>query len=145
MLDRQSGLWLSHSTPKFPAYRNKDFWPKNGNSNAQTFICVNFPYAQFKEIGRIIPSCLDQLWCFIYCVKVIRFNSQECSSSSSMLIHTTLRYLKLFLRSCGVSHRKAAFQEKHPGPAWPRWPPWWGVISPALQNMDALKMVSADK
>ncbi|XP_037530529.1 deoxyribonuclease-2-beta-like [Nematolebias whitei] len=51
MLDRQHGLWLSHSTPKFPTYRNKDFWPKNGNSNAQTFICVNFPYAQFKAIG----------------------------------------------------------------------------------------------
>ncbi|XP_024861115.1 deoxyribonuclease-2-alpha isoform X2 [Kryptolebias marmoratus] len=51
MLDRQSGLWLSHSTPKFPAYHKKDFWPKNGNANAQTFICVNFPYRQFKAIG----------------------------------------------------------------------------------------------
>nr|XP_019936205.1 PREDICTED: deoxyribonuclease-2-alpha-like [Paralichthys olivaceus] len=51
MLDRQTGVWLSHSTPKFPTYRKKDFWPQNGNANGQTFICVTYSYDAFKEIG----------------------------------------------------------------------------------------------
>ncbi|XP_041647896.1 deoxyribonuclease-2-alpha-like isoform X2 [Cheilinus undulatus] len=51
MLDKQSGIWLSHSTPKFPTYRSKDFWPSSGNENAQTFMCVTYPYDQFREIG----------------------------------------------------------------------------------------------
>ncbi|KAM4575295.1 plancitoxin-1-like [Fundulus diaphanus] len=51
MLDRNSGLWLSHSTPKFPTYRSRAIWPSSGNENAQTFLCVTFPYQQFKEIG----------------------------------------------------------------------------------------------
>ncbi|XP_005800589.1 deoxyribonuclease-2-alpha-like [Xiphophorus maculatus] len=51
MLDRNFGLWLSHSTPKFPTYRSTEFWPSSGNANAQTFLCVTFPYQQFKEIG----------------------------------------------------------------------------------------------
>ncbi|XP_023266820.1 deoxyribonuclease-2-alpha-like isoform X1 [Seriola lalandi dorsalis] len=51
MLDRQTGVWLSHSTPKFPTYRSKDFWPKSGNANAQTFMCMTYSYDDFKEIG----------------------------------------------------------------------------------------------
>ncbi|XP_007542488.1 deoxyribonuclease-2-alpha-like [Poecilia formosa] len=51
MLDRSFGLWLSHSTPKFPTYRSTEFWPSSGNANAQTFLCVTFPYQQFKAIG----------------------------------------------------------------------------------------------
>ncbi|XP_033477918.2 deoxyribonuclease-2-alpha-like [Epinephelus lanceolatus] len=51
LLDRQTGVWLSHSTPKFPTYHRKDFWPSSGNANAQTFMCVTFSYDQFKEIG----------------------------------------------------------------------------------------------
>ncbi|XP_034438336.1 deoxyribonuclease-2-alpha-like isoform X1 [Hippoglossus hippoglossus] len=51
MLDRQTGVWLSHSTPQFPTYRSKDFWPQSGNANAQTFICVTYSYATFKQIG----------------------------------------------------------------------------------------------
>uniref|UniRef100_A0A3Q1GFM6 Deoxyribonuclease-2-alpha n=1 Tax=Acanthochromis polyacanthus TaxID=80966 RepID=A0A3Q1GFM6_9TELE len=52
MLDTQTGVWLSHSTPKFPAYRNRNFWPNNGNRNAQTFLCVTFPHATFRDIGK---------------------------------------------------------------------------------------------
>uniref|UniRef100_A0A3Q1FTZ8 Deoxyribonuclease-2-alpha n=1 Tax=Acanthochromis polyacanthus TaxID=80966 RepID=A0A3Q1FTZ8_9TELE len=44
-------FWLSHSTPRFPTYRNRNFWPNNGNVNAQTFLCVTFPYATFRDIG----------------------------------------------------------------------------------------------
>ncbi|KAM9358363.1 deoxyribonuclease-2-alpha-like [Symphorus nematophorus] len=51
MLDRQTGVWLSHSTPRFPTYRSKDFWPNSGTYFAQTFMCVTYPYSQFKEIG----------------------------------------------------------------------------------------------
>ncbi|XP_004561559.2 deoxyribonuclease-2-alpha [Maylandia zebra] len=51
LLDKTSGVWLSHSTPKFPVYRSKAFWPDNGNANAQAFMCVTYPYKQFKEIG----------------------------------------------------------------------------------------------
>ncbi|XP_070688733.1 deoxyribonuclease-2-alpha isoform X3 [Pempheris klunzingeri] len=51
MLDRQTGVWLSHSTPRFPLYRTKNFWPTNGNANAQTFMCVTYSYDEFKEIG----------------------------------------------------------------------------------------------
>ncbi|KAM9384322.1 deoxyribonuclease-2-alpha-like [Pholidichthys leucotaenia] len=51
MLDRQTGVWLSHSTPKFPSYRRRDFWPTSGSDNAQTFMCVTYSYDQFKEIG----------------------------------------------------------------------------------------------
>lgn len=53
MLDKQTGVWLSHSTPKFPTLTSgsKDFWPDSGNLNAQTFMCVTFSYEEFKEIG----------------------------------------------------------------------------------------------
>ncbi|XP_031720117.1 deoxyribonuclease-2-alpha-like [Anarrhichthys ocellatus] len=51
MLDKQTGVWLSHSTPKFPKYRTNDFWPDSGSVNAQTFMCVTYSYDEFKEIG----------------------------------------------------------------------------------------------
>lgn len=56
MLDRNFGLRLSHSTPKFPIYRSPEFWPSSGNSNAQTFLCITFPYQQFKEIGKLLEE-----------------------------------------------------------------------------------------
>ena len=69
MLDRQTGVWLSHSTPKFPTYRSKDFWPKSGNANAQTFMCVTYSYNDFKEIGMLIsvilPSSFDRFFFYL--------------------------------------------------------------------------------
>ncbi|XP_029004713.1 deoxyribonuclease-2-alpha-like [Betta splendens] len=51
MLDKKTGVWLSHSTPKFPTYRKKDFWPTSGTANAQTFLCVTYSHSTFKDIG----------------------------------------------------------------------------------------------
>ncbi|XP_051231937.1 deoxyribonuclease-2-alpha isoform X1 [Dicentrarchus labrax] len=51
MLDKKSGVWLSHSTPKFPQYRTQDFWPSSGSVNAQTFMCVTYSFDKFNEIG----------------------------------------------------------------------------------------------
>ncbi|XP_070765372.1 deoxyribonuclease-2-alpha-like [Enoplosus armatus] len=51
MLDKKTGVWLSHSTPRFPTYCSKDFWPSSGGINAQTFMCVTYSYDTFKEIG----------------------------------------------------------------------------------------------
>ncbi|XP_075758511.1 deoxyribonuclease-2-alpha [Pelodiscus sinensis] len=50
LLDRHQGFWLRHSTPHFPplaAYA----WPHSALHNGQSFLCVTFPYAQFKQIG----------------------------------------------------------------------------------------------
>ncbi|KAF7642688.1 hypothetical protein LDENG_00253020, partial [Lucifuga dentata] len=54
MIDKRgSGIWLLHSTPRFPYRRQQNnFWPSSANTNAQTFICVTFPYAQFQKIGK---------------------------------------------------------------------------------------------
>uniref|UniRef100_A0A8C6WRW2 Deoxyribonuclease-2-alpha n=1 Tax=Neogobius melanostomus TaxID=47308 RepID=A0A8C6WRW2_9GOBI len=51
MLNKTTGVWMSHSTPQFPSYRTEHFWPSSGNNNAQTFLCVTYPYSEFKNIG----------------------------------------------------------------------------------------------
>ncbi|KAM9338350.1 plancitoxin-1-like [Symphorus nematophorus] len=54
MIDKLgTGVWLLHSTPQFPFRRNQnEFWPDSGAKNAQTFICVTFPYTEFRNIGK---------------------------------------------------------------------------------------------
>nr|XP_048688096.1 deoxyribonuclease-2-alpha isoform X6 [Caretta caretta] len=51
LLDRAQGFWLLHSTPHYPPPVTETYaWPHSGLHNGQSFLCVTFPYAQFKEI-----------------------------------------------------------------------------------------------
>ncbi|KAM3925859.1 deoxyribonuclease-2-alpha isoform 2-T3 [Leptodactylus fuscus] len=52
LLDQTQGFWLIHSTPHFPPSSSQQYdWPSNAFHNGQSFICVTYPYGQFKEIG----------------------------------------------------------------------------------------------
>ncbi|XP_077326508.1 deoxyribonuclease-2-alpha [Lithobates pipiens] len=52
LLDKESGYWLVHSTPGFPPSASSQYdWPSSAHNYGQTFICVTYPYLQFKEIG----------------------------------------------------------------------------------------------
>lgn len=145
MLDQQSGVWLSHSTPRFPTYRSKNFWPDSGNANAQAFICVTFPYEQFKEIGGIARHWQD--WHLANkdsnaLKKKSYLNLQDCSSSTFMPIHLTLMFHRPFMKSWSVSQIEAATQRTNPGSERQCWPLCQDKISQALQNINALEMVS---
>ncbi|XP_071777981.1 deoxyribonuclease-2-alpha-like [Centroberyx gerrardi] len=72
MLDRNTGVWLSHSTPKFPGTDINNFWPDTGTANAQTFICVTSPYSEFDQIG------LQLMYIHIYSFNVHIPNTFPC-------------------------------------------------------------------
>ncbi|KAM4678372.1 deoxyribonuclease-2-alpha isoform 2-T4 [Discoglossus pictus] len=52
LLDKAQGFWLVHSTPRFPPPVHQKYdWPTNAYHNGQSFLCVTYPYNQFKDIG----------------------------------------------------------------------------------------------
>ncbi|XP_015234131.1 PREDICTED: deoxyribonuclease-2-alpha-like [Cyprinodon variegatus] len=81
MLDRNFGLWLSHSTPKFPTYQSAKFWPSSGNVNAQTFFCITFPYKQFKEIGMQLKYI--HAYSFDSAIPTTFYNELQCVAQRS--------------------------------------------------------------
>ncbi|KAJ7316746.1 hypothetical protein JRQ81_002908 [Phrynocephalus forsythii] len=54
LLDKIQGFWLLHSTPHFPpCLDEKEYvWPLSALPFGQTFLCITYPYGQFKEIGN---------------------------------------------------------------------------------------------
>uniref|UniRef100_A0A8D0H6M6 Deoxyribonuclease-2-alpha n=1 Tax=Sphenodon punctatus TaxID=8508 RepID=A0A8D0H6M6_SPHPU len=54
LLDQAQGFWLLHSTPHYPpSPKERGYeWPHSGLRNGQSFLCVTFPYNQFKDIGE---------------------------------------------------------------------------------------------
>ncbi|XP_018427240.1 PREDICTED: deoxyribonuclease-2-alpha, partial [Nanorana parkeri] len=52
LLDKEKGFWLVHSTPNFPPPASEKYdWPGSAHHNGQSFLCVTYPYLQFREIG----------------------------------------------------------------------------------------------
>ncbi|XP_076134162.1 deoxyribonuclease-2-alpha-like [Alosa pseudoharengus] len=51
LLDKHTGIWLSHSTPDFPGVDINSFWPQSGYHNGQSFICGTYEYSTFKDIA----------------------------------------------------------------------------------------------
>ncbi|KAM4629835.1 deoxyribonuclease-2-alpha-like [Polymixia lowei] len=70
MLDKDTGVWLSHKKSK------NDFWPSSGNPNGQTFICVTYPYKEFKNIGEQLKYI--HVYSFDYKIPDSFYNQLKC-------------------------------------------------------------------
>uniref|UniRef100_UPI003AB05F2E deoxyribonuclease-2-alpha-like n=1 Tax=Centroberyx gerrardi TaxID=166262 RepID=UPI003AB05F2E len=81
MLDRNTGVWLSHSTPKFPGTDINNFWPDSGTANAQTFICVTSPYSEFDQIG--LQLMYIHVYSFDYNIPLTFHNELKCVAQRS--------------------------------------------------------------
>ncbi|KAG8003722.1 Plancitoxin-1, partial [Nibea albiflora] len=103
MLDEQTGVWLSHSTPKFPTYRNKDFWPTSGNPNAQTFMCVTYPYSEFKRIDLYSGLLVKYLKHNLYVKSWGRMRDPLASNCSTSIPHHVYNVKKMKLNGKSFS------------------------------------------
>ncbi|XP_055975527.1 deoxyribonuclease-2-alpha-like [Sorex fumeus] len=54
LLDQDGGFWMVHSVPRFPppSQTHEYRWPSNALTYGQTLLCVSFPLAQFRKIGK---------------------------------------------------------------------------------------------
>ncbi|XP_076742559.1 deoxyribonuclease-2-alpha isoform X3 [Maylandia zebra] len=53
MIDEDNVVWLLHSTPRFPfSHESNNFYPKNGERNAQIFMCVTLKSTESAEIAQ---------------------------------------------------------------------------------------------
>lgn len=84
------GIWLTHSTPRFPKVRsNKNEFPQSGTKNAQTFMCISFNLA---ESGAKVIRHLYNMRPLVY----------DRSISDALLKRFSgLKYLKLYKDSKG--------------------------------------------
>ncbi|XP_044189112.1 plancitoxin-1-like [Thunnus albacares] len=96
-----TGVWLLHSTPKFPYKRDKNnFWPKSGARNAQIFICVTFNYDQFGHIGKhlqlinVYPFMSDIPSDFHKTLQVKNWDTKIHSTLKQRRVDPTLQPLK---------------------------------------------------
>uniref|UniRef100_A0A3Q0RLL5 Deoxyribonuclease-2-alpha n=1 Tax=Amphilophus citrinellus TaxID=61819 RepID=A0A3Q0RLL5_AMPCI len=77
MMDNNAGVWLFHSTPRFPFERqSNNFYPKSGKKNAQIFLCVTLKSTEFNQIGMTINTLkvsMGHLFFYINTSDVILF------------------------------------------------------------------------
>ncbi|KAL2084421.1 hypothetical protein ACEWY4_019939 [Coilia grayii] len=54
LFNKESGLWLVHSTPAFPPSKSEGqfSYPSTGVINGQNFLCVTYPLERFQTIGE---------------------------------------------------------------------------------------------
>ncbi|XP_077528121.1 deoxyribonuclease-2-beta-like [Haemaphysalis longicornis] len=58
MFDKETGVWVIHSVPSFPAglFRKTYVYPSSGKTNAQVALCVTFNSTQLETIAQARDS-----------------------------------------------------------------------------------------